>query len=239
MPKMTNPLKKGKILICDDKGHQTDSVSFTFNPNSYRISTTPRYNEVVHLSQDVTKLEFVGGVSRRLNVTLFFDSFSDPDTYPAQEAKDTKNMTAGVENKLKPISDKITRLEKAVHVSGTIHKPPFAIFSWGNLNFKGIIDYLDVEYTMFSMEGKPIRATASLSMREERDPAVVAKESPFESPDRTKTKVVVEGMSLWSIAWEEYDDCEKWRVIAKANNIMNPTDIRPGQIIKIPALDRE
>ena len=46
-------------------------------------------------------------------------------------------------------------------------------------------------------------------------------------------------MSLWSIAYEEYDDCEKWREIAKANNIMNPLDIRPGQVIRIPALDSD
>ena len=60
--------------------------------------------------------------------------------------------------------------------------------------------------------------------------------SPFESPDRTKSRVVVEGMSLWSLAYEEYDDCEKWRIIARANHIMNPLDIRPGQVIRIPAL---
>ena len=66
---------------------------------------------------------------------------------------------------------------------------------------------------------------------------MASKQSPFESPDRTKTRVVVMGMSLWSIAWDEYNDCEKWRVIAKANNIMNPMDIHPGQVIRIPALD--
>ena len=52
----------------------------------------------------------------------------------------------------------------------------------------------------------------------------------------TKSRVVVEGMSLWSLAYEEYDDCEKWRIIARANHIMNPLDIRPGQVIRIPAL---
>ena len=148
-------------------------------------------------------------------------------------------MTEGVENQLRPITDKIKKLEQAAHVAGEQHKPPLVVFSWGNLNFKGIISDLSVEYTMFSMEGKPIRATVSLTMAEGKDPSLSAKESPFESPDRTKSRVVVEGMSLWSIAWEEYDDCEKWREIAKANNIMNPLDIRPGQVIQIPALDSD
>ena len=232
-----NSLKKGKISICDDKGKPGESINFTFNPSSYHITSTPHYKDVPHLTQDTEKKEFLGGVSRRLSATLIFDSYSDGDLFSNAEAALVTNMTLGVENKLKPITDKLKKLEQAAHVAGSQHKPPLVVFSWGNLNFKGIITELSIEYTMFSMEGKPIRATVQISIAEDKDPALAAKESPFESPDRTKTKVVVEGMSLWSIAWEEYDDCEKWREIARANNIMNPLDIRPGQLIRIPALD--
>ena len=232
-------LKKGKLSICDEKGRESESISFTFNPSSYRITSTPHYHDVRHLSQDQEKKEFLGGVSRTMSVTLIFDSFSDEELFPSASAKKITNVTEGVENQLRPITDKVKKLEMAAHVAGEQHKPPLVVFSWGNLNFRGIISDLSVEYTMFSMEGKPIRATVQLTMAEGKDPALSAKESPFESPDRTKSRVVVEGMSLWSIAWEEYDDCEKWRVIARANNIMNPMDIYPGQIIRIPAIDGE
>ncbi len=230
-------LKKGKISICDDKGKPQDSVSFTFNPSSYTINSHPSYHDVRHLMQDTERKEFLGGVMRIMDVSLIFDSFSDNDLFSASEMQSVKNLTEGVENRLKPVTDKLKKLEKAVHVSGELHRPPHVIFSWGNLNFKGIITSYNCEYTMFSMEGKPIRATVRLSITEEKDASTAAKESPFESPDRTKTRVVVEGMSLWSIAYEEYDDCEKWRLIAKANNIMNPLDIRPGQMIRVPAIE--
>ncbi len=232
-------LKKGHLIICDEKGNPSESISFTFNPSSYRITSTPHYRDVRHLSQDTEKKEFLGGVSRTLSVSLIFDSFSDEDLFSYDSARQVTNITEGIENQLRPITDKINKLEMASHVSGKQHKPPLVIFSWGNLNFRGIISDLSIEYTMFSMEGKPIRATVQLTMAEGKDPELSTKESPFESPDRTKSRVVVEGMSLWSIAWDEYDDCEKWRIIARANNIMNPMDIRPGQVIKIPALDRE
>jgi len=237
MPGATS-LKRGKISICDDKGNPKESISFTFNPSSYNISTQPNYSNVQHLTQDVEKQEFLGGVTRTLQVTLIFDSFSDGDLFSSSEMESVKNLTEGVENKLKPVTDKLKKLEQAAHVSGELHRPPHIIFSWGNLNFRGIITYYRTDYTMFSMEGKPIRATVSLTVMEAKDPGLSSKESPFESPDRTKSRVVVEGMSLWSIAYEEYDDCEKWRIIAKANNIMNPLDIRPGQIIRVPALER-
>ena len=230
----TTSLKKGKISICNDKGTPQDSVSFTFNPTSYSISTRPNYKEVPHLMKDTEKQEFLGGVGRTLTVQLIFDSFSDSDLFSGSAVK---NLTEGVENRLKPVTDKLKKLEQAVHIAGEIHEPPLVIFSWGNLSFKGRIISYSTNYTMFSMEGKPIRATVDLSIKEYRDPAKASRESPFESPDRTKSRVVVEGMSLWSIAYEEYDDCEKWRIIAKANNIMNPLDIRPGQVIRVPALD--
>ena len=228
-------LKKGKISVCDEQGSPQYSVSFTFNPSSYSISTRPNYKTVKPLMEDTVKEEFLGGVERTLTARLIFDSFSDSDLFSSSSS--VKNLTEGVENKLKPVTDKLKKLEQAVHVDGKLHKPPLVIFSWGNLNFKGYIQSYNTEYTMFSMEGKPIRATVNLSIKEYRDPTKASMKSPFESPDRTKSRVVVEGMSLWSIAYEEYDDCEKWRVIAKANNIMNPLDIRPGQVIRVPALD--
>ncbi len=237
MPRM-NYLKKGKIVICDDDGDAKSVVYFSFNPSSYRITSRPNYKDVKHLAQDQEKKEFTGGVSSSLSVTLFFDSFSDPQLYGPTKSFSVKNIISeGIENKIPPITDKLKKLEMAAHVEGQEHKPPQVIFSWGNLNFKGVITDYSVEYTMFSMEGKPIRATVQLTISEVEDPALTAKKSPFESPDRTKTRVVVEGMSLWSIAYQEYDDCEKWREIARANNIMNPLDIRPGQVIRIPALD--
>ena len=168
MPPM-NSLKKGKISICDEKGNPSENIGFTFNPSSYRISSRPHYREVKHLTQDTEKKEFLGGVSRTLSVTLFFDSFSDRDLFSASEAERVKDITAGIENKLPPITDKLKKLEKAAHVAGEQHKPPRVIFSWGNLNFKGIITEFNAEYTMFSMEGKPIRATVSLSISEEKD----------------------------------------------------------------------
>ncbi len=237
MPRM-NYLKKGSISICDDKGTVKDKVEFTFNPASYRIAFRPNYKDVTELAQDAKNMEFTGGVSSSLSVTLFFDSFSDKDLFGPEKAYDVRNiMMEGTENKIPPITDKLKRLEKATHVEGATHKPPLVIFAWGNLKFRGVITDYSTEYTMFSMEGKPIRATVQLTIMEVLDPALNAKQSPFESPDRTKSRVVVEGMSLWSIAYQEYDDCEKWREIARANNIMNPLDIKPGQVIRVPALE--
>lgn len=226
-------LSKGKIYACDEKGNKGESLEFSFNPSSYTIKSRPVYKSVPAVGQDGTDTIFIHGAARDLSVTLFFDSASDASQSFVGIQEAVK------EDKLPPVTDKTKKLAGMVRIKGSSHTPPMVIFSWGNLNFKGVITSITEEYTMFTVQGKPIRAKVQLTIKEDLDEALTKKTSPFESPDRTKSRVVVEGMSLWSLAYEEYDDCEKWRVIAKANHIMNPLDILPGQVLKIPALDND
>lgn len=88
---------------------------------------------------------------------------------------------------------------------------------------------------MFTVEGVPVRAKMDLVIAEIYD-AAKAVSSPPESPDRTKYRIVTDGMSLWKLAYKEYKNAERWREIAKANGLMNPLDIKTGQVLKLPAL---
>jgi nucleoid-associated protein YgaU len=231
---MLSTVKKGKLEIVDAQGVK-DTVVFTFNPSSYTIQTTPKYSEEAALGQDTPKQNFLHGGQRTLTTTLLFDSYSDFDGGGMQLTA-VSPLSAGVENIIPPVYDKVSKLERAVHVDGTKHHPAMVTLHWGKLHFRGYITSFSAEYTMFSMEGKPIRARVNLTITEYVEPNVDSRKSPFESPDRTKSKVIVEGMSLWNIAYEEYGDCEKWRVIAKENHIMDPKELTPGTIIVIPAV---
>lgn len=233
-------MTKGKIYLCDSKGNKRDSVEFSFNPTLYTIKSTPVYRTIQKLGKEGKSSVFLSGASRELTATLLFDSMSEVSALSPTDLPGLGVLgLEALEAKAKPVSDKTKKLMATVAIEGEQHKPPQVIFSWGNLNFKGVITSLTEEYTMFNKDGKPIRAKVTVVIKEDEDEALTRKTSPFESPDRTKSRVVVEGMSLWSLAYEEYDDCEKWRVIARANHIMNPLDIVPGQIIKVPALGEE
>ena len=39
------------------------------------------------------------------------------------------------------------------------------------------------------------------------------------------------------LAWKYYGDCALWWVIAEANNVRNPLELEPSQILRIPALE--
>jgi nucleoid-associated protein YgaU len=50
---------------------------------------------------------------------------------------------------------------------------------------------------------------------------------------------VTEGDSLWSIAAAEYGDPRWWRVVARANDVVNPRTLRPGTELVVPPLEEE
>lgn len=219
------PLSKAKLIIYGESGAPKDTLSCSFNPSQYVIKNTTQYNEDKGIADNTPQLVFLSQTLPELTLTLFFDSMSDGIT----------SLLDG-DAALKPVTASTEKLAKAMKISGTMHTPPMVAFLWGNLNFAGVITSMTETFTMFSTFGKPIRAKVDLTIKAKVDGKVAKSAEPFESPDRTKYRTFMEGMSLWAMAYEEYGDCEMWRVIAKANNLMNPLDILPGQMIKIPPI---
>ena len=60
-----------------------------------------------------------------------------------------------------------------------------------------------------------------------------AKEDEVPSSSNVKNYTVVKGDSLWSICKKHYGDGNKYKDVAKLNNISNPNFIKAGQVIKL------
>ncbi len=222
-------LVKAKLIIYGENGEQKDSVSCTFNPSQYEIRNSTNYKEDLSLGSDVSRMVYLSGNKSELSLTLYFDSAADQQVSLVDNGQ-------RADEKVGAVTDKTEKIVKAMRVAGTQHRPPYVAFQWGNLNFKGLITSMNETFTMFNPFGKPIRAKVDLTIKSEEKPDMTKMAEPFESPDRTKVRTLIQGMSLWQIAYEEYGDCEKWREIARANNIVNPLNLRPGQKLKVPAL---
>lgn len=228
--KATGALKKAEIIIYGE-GEVETSVPCSINPSQYAIKNSVNYKEAASLGTDVSSLVFLSGTKDELSLTLYFDSEYD------QMQNDKKEVVKRKEDSSLPaVTESMEKIKKAMKVDGQLHRPPLVSFRWGNLDFKGVITSMTETFTMFNIFGKPIRGKMDLTIRAQEAADFTRKAQPLESPDRTKCKTITEGMSLWSIAYEEYGDCEKWRVIAKANQLMSPLDIQAGQVLRIPAL---
>lgn len=200
-------------------------IEVIFNPESYQLSYGAAYGEKKIAGLNGPISQFISGERMTLDMTLYFDTYV-PAT-PAEAEGGTS------------VAEKTKLLSGLLLIDGTLHRPPIVKFKWGTLQFKGVVTSVKESYTMFLSDGTPVRAKADISFQSVPDMDTAKRQAPFESPDRTKIRVVHEREQLWNYAWQEYKDVSKWREIADANQIRNPLELEPGTEIRLPALPAE
>jgi nucleoid-associated protein YgaU len=102
--------------------------------------------------------------------------------------------------------------------------------------FTGVVASLHKKMTLFSEDGRTLRARLTLSLKSYKSAEVQLRELNLSSPDRTHVRVLREGETLAHIAREVYGDPRIWRPIALANGVERPRFIAPGTPLRIPAL---
>lgn len=208
-----------KAVLEVEKGSK---IRCQFNPTEYDVTNTAKYTEKTIPGGRGTISQFISGDSPTLSLSLMFDTYIPPTLDdPSESGSDVSLLT-----------QKVVQLTK---IKGTLHRPPIVTFVWGSLSFRGIVTEVKQKFTMFLPSGIPVRAKLDLTFREAPTEGA-GRESPLESPDRTKYRRIKEGEYLWNYAQEEYGSPGMWRIIASENNILNPLDVEPGQTLKFPVL---
>lgn len=216
--------KKAVIVVEQEKG--SAEINVLFNPAEYSLSEGANYSEKNIPGVGGPVAQYISGAASTLTMTLMFDTYQTNPQKP-----DQKHGVTPTDVSIQ--TEKITGLTRIV---GALHRPPICTFKWGSLSFTGFVKTVNQTFTMFMEDGMPVRAKLEVTFQAAVDVKKDKQQTPFESPDRTKRRTVLEGVQLWNIAYEEYGDPGLWRVIAKENGILNPVDLRPGQVIKVPAL---
>ena len=219
-------LTKVKLEIEKEVGMSI--VEVLFNPSEYQLTDGASYSEKKIPGLDGPILQYISGDATELSLNLFLDTYVPPAASSLISFGTPKEST-DVSNITKQIAD-------ATSIDGSMHRPPKVTFRWGSLNFEGVVTKMNHTYTMFTESGMPVRAKVSLTFKSLISPQDTKRKSPFESPDRTKYRTLRQGTGLWDIANMEYGDPDMWKVIARENGILNPLDVRPGQVVKLPAL---
>lgn len=209
-------MEKAKIIIYGENGAQ-NTIPVLFNPAEYDISRSVNYAKLDIPGTDSPIMQFISGGETSLNLTLHFDTQND---YIRKTSDDVRTY-------IQPILS-------ALWIDGKLHAPPEAAFSWGGCFFKGIITDAKQSFTMFLPSGIPVRARLELTFKSNENTESVRKKSPFESPNRTKTRRAEKGAQLWRIANAEYGHPKYWRVIADFNKIYNPRKLPEGRLLQLP-----
>lgn len=224
-------LAKIEIAPLDRSGSRVEAEAFKvlFNPNSYSVSKAVTWTALgagsagrtlTDRAVNAPTLTFGGGGSRSLTLELFYDVTEAINGVPTDDVRqETNRMVA------------LTRIDK------DLQRPPAVEVSWGaappansDFPFTGVLSNLVQRFTLFSSDGKPLRATLTVTLIEFLDPELDRRQT---DPEFT-TRRIQRGDTLSSIAAETYRDPTLWRVIAEANQIDDPLHLVVGRTLAIP-----
>lgn len=204
-----------KLIIIPEIGLPAVAL---FNPQQISISKSVNWRRIPIAESDVMRAQFTHGDPAVLSLDLFFDTYE-----------------TGIDVRL--LTGQIEKLA-TVRSHGSIHRPPVCKLFWGaqGIFFEGVLTSLSQSFTLFLPIGTPVRATLSCTFTEWLSGGMEALLQHKQSPDVAKTRIVRRGDTLSSIAAEEYNDPALWRPIARANRIIDPLHLTPGQVLTIPVL---
>jgi Contractile injection system tube protein/LysM domain len=198
-------------------------LNLQFNPATLELRKTTEWRRTPSRTAGQSALpEFVGSGPRELSLEVFLDATATHDN----------SVEKAVEKLMKGCVPTPASLRRKKPAS------PWVRFEWGTArttSFDGVLSSLSVTYTLFDVDGRPLRATCALSIEEASvDPAGQNPTSGARTARSTHT--VVAGDSLAMLAWREYGDATAWRVIAEANGIDDPMALAPGTELVVPGL---
>ncbi|MFE7745527.1 LysM peptidoglycan-binding domain-containing protein [Nocardia sp. NPDC057455] len=212
------PVQKGSL----QPGPRRGQIDFQFNPKELSITKSAKWNRDAQKGSKKSGVpEFKGADPAKLTLEMFLDAGAEHDT---------------------TVVDTVEQLFACCVPTDESHdkkqgSPPWVIFHWGGLTgFTAYVSSVAVKYTLFTPGGLPIRGIATVTIEEIAGDQ--AKQNPTSgSLTARKVHTVVAGDTLASIAWREYGDPARWRVVAVANAIDDPMRLRPGAELLIPAAE--
>ncbi len=215
-------LKKMEIVAYKDNTFsQTTGNKFTLmvNPSKFSQKKTIRYSADEALDGG-NNPAYKGYGDGKLNFEFMLDA---------------TGAIAGAGDKDLP--DLLKELEKTVYsYVGDVHEPPYIKIIWGTLDYQGRAGNLEVEYTFFSPEGKPLRANVKLELLQYIDKKTQEKLKKKSSPDLSHLITVKAGDTLPTLCQEVYGSTAYCAEVARINGLTGLRNIAPGTELFFPPL---
>jgi contractile injection system tube protein/LysM domain-containing protein len=171
-------------------------------------------------------------------VVLYFDVTQEipqatlPQDLP--DVDDVRKLTQRIAYYITPTGDPPNKPKKYI--------PPAVRFLWGSFQFDGIMESLEETLELFSFEGKPLRASVSMALSQQRitefkfnqtndAPGVTRRGG--NAPGTTPMSEAPSGSTLQGMAAANPGSGMDWQSIAAINGIENPRLLAPGQLIDL------
>ncbi|HEY7023472.1 MAG TPA: hypothetical protein VH371_00780 [Candidatus Limnocylindrales bacterium] len=218
---LLNALEKAMLIVVDGVGVPM-MLRFKYNPEQYTVEKSAEWTRPRAPGAESTpEPDYTTTNPTRLTMEIFFDAFEE---LAGDVSKDVDTLLTWT--KPTPVS----------RATGT-PQPPLLMFQWGSSSalsgFRGFLKSVSARYTLFRIDGTPIRATCNITLEE------VPQETPRQNPTSgtrpgMRVHVLTEGETLHSVAWAEYRQARYWRGLAAFNGIDDPLRLEPGTSLLLP-----
>ena len=190
------------------------------NPNEITLSYEMEYETSQGAGTTGSRMEFSKVKPGDLSLTLFIDG-------------------TGANGMQIDVQEQVEKFQTVTGYNGNIHRPNYLKVVWGTLQVKRcILKSASIAYKLFKPSGIPLRAVITANFTDTSDDETRVALAQDESPDLTHVRRVMAGDNLPLMCYRIYGDSGYYLDVAKANGLDNFRDLKPGQKLLFPPLEK-
>lgn len=208
-----------------DRTFQGKSIKFILpiNPETYSQNYKIAYDSRAAHGNSGTDSRYKSTAPEELKLDFYFDGTETVEGYAQQGS----------------VSEQLDTFKNAVYnMDGNIHRPRFIKIHWTDFTFPCILTNLDINYTLFDRDGRPLRIKISATFLNYIEQDARAARENKKSPDLTHTRQVKQSDRLDLMTYEIYDNSKYVVQIAKANNLSSIRNVAVGTVLNFPPFDK-
>lgn len=230
-----NPLRLSKLeklkinaYTSPERTVKPEKFEVMFNPESYSLTYTNEYSELQGINTSGRTAKFSKSIPSDLSLTLLLDGTGVDEFGLMNILGKSPNVYAQVKEFLR----------LTYRMDGNIHEPKFLTITWGELTYKCRLKSVDVKYALFDQSGVPLRAELHAQFFSDVSETERLKEENKNSPDLTHSRIVGAHDLLPLMCERIYGSAKYYIHVARANNLHDFRDLKPGQEIFFPPIEK-
>lgn len=225
------------------------TIFVQLNPEKYTMRHNVAFCEGQAMGTSGTDLRFNKIEGEEVTFDFVFDSSG---VVPPGKIKDGKgeesllDVVGDIAGALKPAIvnpfGEVATIEKDVEefknllmgYDGDTHQTSYLKLLWGGYSLSCRLKSMDIEYTLFRKDGRPIRAKVRCTFKGTVDYKLMVAKEKKSSPDMTHERVIKMNDKLPLLAEDIYTSNTYYIDVAKNNRLLSFRNVPQGQKIQFP-----
>lgn len=227
------------------------TIFVQLNPEKYSMKHNVEFCENQAMGSSGTDLRFNRIEGEEVNFEFFFDSSG---IVPPGKIKDGKgeelllDLVGNISNTLKSaivnpfaevetVETEVGEFKKLLMgYNGETHQTAYLKLLWGGYSLCCRLKSMDIEYTLFRKDGRPIRAKVKCVFKGTIDYKLMVAKENKNSPDLTHVRTFKMNDTLALMSESIYQNNTFYIDVAKNNKLLSFRKLSTGQKIKFPPI---